>query len=137
MILSKADATSRRIVVSQIQTLVEAWQIQPKELEDVSREVERMRAAERQSALRQAKQLVAAWDIKEHELTGRMPRGAARLHVVPSLGIKYRHPLTGETWTGEGDQPDWLRKALIQDGYRVEELKPDTDAYAKAAQRAA
>ena len=39
--------------------------------------------------------------------------------------IKYRHPVSGETWDGQGPHPDWLRRALLQEGLRVEELRPD------------
>jgi DNA-binding protein H-NS len=35
---------------------------------------------------------------------------ATRNKVAP----KYRHPETGETWTGRGLQPKWLKNALSQ-----------------------
>jgi DNA-binding protein H-NS len=38
--------------------------------------------------------------------------------------IKYRHPKTGETWNGEGLHPEWLRHALLKEGYLVSELAP-------------
>ena len=38
--------------------------------------------------------------------------------------IKYRHPVTGDTWNGQGPHPEWLRRALLQEGLRVDELKP-------------
>jgi DNA-binding protein H-NS len=40
-----------------------------------------------------------------------------------ALPIKYRHPITCESWDGQGAQPDWLRNALLLEGYRVEELR--------------
>ena len=40
------------------------------------------------------------------------------------LPVKYRHPVTGDTWDGQGAHPDWLRRALLQEGMRVDELKP-------------
>ncbi len=38
--------------------------------------------------------------------------------------IKYRHPTTGETWDGDGPHPEWLRHALLKEGYLVSELTP-------------
>jgi len=38
--------------------------------------------------------------------------------------IKYRHPVSGETWDGQGQHPEWLRHALLKEGWRVDELKP-------------
>lgn len=43
---------------------------------------------------------------------------------IPDLPVKYRHPVSGLTWDGQGAQPDWLRHALIQEGLRVDELRP-------------
>lgn len=43
----------------------------------------------------------------------------------PSPPIKYRHPVTGETWDGNGPHPDWLRNALLKEGFRVDELRPE------------
>jgi DNA-binding protein H-NS len=40
------------------------------------------------------------------------------------LPVKYRHPVSGETWDGQGPHPDWLRRALLQEGMRVDELRP-------------
>lgn len=39
------------------------------------------------------------------------------------LPPKYRHPVSGETWDGQGTQPPWLREALTKQGYTVDELK--------------
>jgi DNA-binding protein H-NS len=38
--------------------------------------------------------------------------------------VKYRHPVTGDTWNGLGSHPQWLRDALLKEGYTVEQLKP-------------
>lgn len=34
---------------------------------------------------------------------------------------KYKHPTTGETWSGRGLKPNWLRAAIMQ-GRQVEEF---------------
>ena len=78
----------------------------------------------RASALRQARWLVDFYRITPAELL------ASALQDVPGpqpspapLPIKYRHPVTGESWDGVGVHPQWMRQALLQDGYRVEELR--------------
>lgn len=37
--------------------------------------------------------------------------------------VRYRHPATGQTWDGRGPHPQWMRQALLQDGYRVDDLR--------------
>jgi DNA-binding protein H-NS len=34
---------------------------------------------------------------------------------------KYRNPQTGETWSGRGLQPNWLKSALAA-GHKIEEF---------------
>ncbi len=83
--------------------------------------------AEQQAVLRSIRQLVDFWQISAHELAS--DDEAVRPAVQPELppkGPKYRHPVSGETWDGEGSQPQWLRDALIREGYLVEELRIST-----------
>lgn len=67
--------------------------------------------------------LVEYWQITAEELEGPAPPKPKPPPSDP-LRVKYRHPKTGETWDGEGRQPDWLRLALSKEGYRVSELVP-------------
>lgn len=77
------DTKSKRIVITQIRTLMEFWQITVEDLQ-------------------------ASDDA---------------VPPTPLSPAKYRHPVTAESWDGQGPQPDWLRKALLQEGYRLEELR--------------
>ena len=68
----------------------------------------------------------------------RAPATVADLPATPSEAplIKYRHPVTGETWDGEGPHPQWMRQALLHDGYRVDELRTaptHEDSHARTA----
>lgn len=80
-------------VISRIQTLMEFWGITPEDLE----------AAEATEKTRPAKQS-----------TGQPPVSSAP---------KYAHPRTGEVWDGQGMQPQWLKDAVLKEGYLVEELR--------------
>lgn len=42
--------------------------------------------------------------------------------------VKYRHPVSGQTWDGVGPHPEWLRHALLKEGLRVDELRPEAQA---------
>jgi DNA-binding protein H-NS len=79
----------------------------------------------RRIALHQIRQLMEFWNIAPEELGHALSVPAAPRHAAPPGYVKYRHPVTGETWDGEGEHPEWLRKALLKDGYRVAELKPE------------
>jgi len=78
--------------------------------------------AERQVALRKIRRLMAFWRIEPHELRG-LPAPAPALEHMSVPEIRYRHPVTGATWNGQGPQPEWLREALIREGYTVDELR--------------
>lgn len=82
----------------------------------------------RRIAVHQILQLMEFWKISLDELTGPMPATWRPRDAVSPNHVKYRHPLTGETWDGQGEHPEWLRKALLKEGYRVEELKPEYQA---------
>lgn len=74
---------------------------------------------EKQVAIRKILKLMEFWQIQPHELRGKPvfapPPGPAQ--------VRYRHPITGMTWDGVGGQPDWLRMALLKEGYTVDELR--------------
>ncbi len=83
-----------------------------------------MRTAEQEAVLRSVRKLVDFWQIEAHELGGMPPPVAAPLPAVTEPARpSYRHPISGETWQGEGSQPEWLKAALTREGYTVEELR--------------
>ncbi|MEN9452794.1 MAG: hypothetical protein RLZZ369_1853 [Pseudomonadota bacterium] len=55
------------------------------------------------------------------------------IRQLVDLGPKYRHPITHETWDGEGVQPQWLKDALIKEGYLVDELRLSSSEAGAAA----
>jgi len=74
---------------------------------------------EKQIAIRKILKLMEFWQIQPHEL-----RGKPVFTPSPSQAqVRYRHPITGLTWDGVGAQPDWLRMALLKEGYTVDELR--------------
>lgn len=78
---------------------------------------------ERNAVIARIHALMEYWGIAIEDLQADPPAGQPTAPPAP-LPIKYRHPLTGDTWDGQGTHPDWLRRALLQEGLRVDELKP-------------
>ena len=77
---------------------------------------------EKLAALRTVRKLVEFWNISPQELRGPLPP-APPAAAQPTQAIRYRHPVSGETWDGQGEHPAWLREALLKQGYTVDELK--------------
>lgn len=77
---------------------------------------------ERAAVIARIEALMEYWGITVADLQGETsdlppPNAAPR-------AVKYRHPVTGDTWDGDGPHPDWLRSALLKEGYRLDELRP-------------
>ncbi len=71
-----------------------------------------VRQRERADAIARIKAIMAEHGLSLADLGNRAqaaPRKPAR--KVPA---KYRHPQTGETWSGRGLQPNWLKAALAE-----------------------
>src|SRR5690606_12965381 len=86
------------------------------------------RTPEQEAVLRSVRKLVDFWQIEPEELEDKAAHAAAAMPepepVPPAPALpKYRHPVSGETWDGEGSQPEWLRVALTREGFLVEELR--------------
>lgn len=90
-----------------IRQLMERWQLTPGELVD---------PAERQAALGKARRLVEFWQITSEELDGPSQQAEPPRY-------RYTHPKTGETWDGSGPQPEWLRRCLLTEGYRLDQVR--------------
>lgn len=82
--------------------------------------VARSLTREQRAVLTRIQQICEFWEIEPDELRGRFTIDPPP--PSPVATTKYCHPVTGETWNGVGVQPDWLRRALLQEGYRVAEL---------------
>lgn len=79
---------------------------------------------ERAAVLARIEALMEFWGITVDDLLAPTPEPEAPSPPDDPLPVKYRHPVTGDTWDGQGPHPDWLRRALLQEGLRVDELKP-------------
>lgn len=77
-------------------------------------------AKERGDAITKVKTLMADYGLTPADLSARAPK-AAKEGKVSKVAAKYRNKATGETWSGRGLQPKWL-KAAITGGAKLEDF---------------
>lgn len=77
-------------------------------------ELKRIKDEERSGALTQVRNLVATHELSVDEIfsTKKAKASASARKPVP---VKYRNNETGETWTGRGMTPKWLREKNLAD----------------------
>ena len=73
---------------------------------------------ERSEAVGKVKSLMSEYGLTVADLSMRVPKSAAKTSKVAA---KYRNQATGETWSGRGLQPKWL-KAAISGGAKLEDF---------------
>ena len=70
---------------------------------------------ERSDAIAKVKSLMAEYGLTPTDIVGKAssaPRPTTSSSSGKKVAPKYRNPDTGETWTGRGLQPNWLKGAL-------------------------
>ena len=87
-----------------------------KKIADVQRE-------ERSVAINKVRQLMAEFGLTAADIAGKAPsvRSAGSGKSTSKVAAKFRNAQTGDTWTGRGLQPKWL-KAALADGAKLEDF---------------
>ena len=67
---------------------------------------------ERASAIAQVKSLMAQHGLTAADLTAKSPATAPKARSGGKVPAKYRDPSTGQSWSGRGLHPTWLKQAL-------------------------
>lgn len=82
--------------------------------EELERQIELTKKQTRADAIAQVRALMAEHGLTMADLSARSPKAAAGRggKVAP----KYRNKATGDTWSGRGLQPNWLKAALASGG---------------------
>jgi DNA-binding protein H-NS len=73
---------------------------------------------ERASVIAQVKSLMSQHGLTVADLSARTPTAQAKTRTGSKVPAKYRHPATGQTWSGRGLHPTWLKQALA-DGAKL------------------
>lgn len=67
---------------------------------------------ERSDAIAKVKSLMAEYGLSAADIAGKVAPAPKAPSAGKKVAPKYRNPSTGETWTGRGLQPNWLKSAL-------------------------
>lgn len=89
--------------------LAQKAQLQAQEA-DLERQIAQAQREERDAAIAQVKALMSQYGLTAKDLAGGKARPARG--VAAKVAPKYRDAATGDTWSGRGLQPRWLKAAL-------------------------
>lgn len=73
-----------------------------------------MQREERASAIAQVRELMAQHGLTLADLSARTATAKTAARSGGKVPAKYRDPDTGQTWSGRGLHPKWLKTALAQ-----------------------
>jgi DNA-binding protein H-NS len=78
----------------------------------LEKQIDEARRADRAAAIAQVKTLMEQHGLTAADLVGKVniPRSSGK--TSGKVAAKYRNSATGETWSGRGLQPKWLKAAL-------------------------
>ena len=81
--------------------------------EALEQQIEQTKKQERGDAIEKVRALMAEYGLTVADLGNRPPAGKAKkAKTGTKVAAKYRNPSTGESWSGRGLQPRWLKAAL-------------------------
>lgn len=81
------------------------------QMEEIQKKLEAARKQEVSSAIAQIRALMTDHGLTVEDLGGRATR-ATNKSAGAKVPAKYRHPSTGETWSGRGIKPKWLQNEI-------------------------
>ena len=74
-------------------------------------QIEQTKKDERSAAVQKVRELMAEYGLTDADLKSRgVPKSSGRTGA--KVAAKYRNSSTGESWSGRGLQPKWLKAAL-------------------------
>jgi DNA-binding protein H-NS len=82
--------------------------------EALDRQIEQTKTQERGSAIDKVRTLMSQYGLTLADLGGKTGSGktAKKTRTGTKVAAKYRNASTGESWSGRGLQPRWLKAAL-------------------------
>ena len=75
----------------------------------LDQQIEKTQREERQNAITQIKTLMSEYGLSVADLSARVVK---KSRTGGKVAAKYRNKATGESWSGRGLQPRWLKAAL-------------------------
>jgi DNA-binding protein H-NS len=90
--------------------------------EAIEREIELTKKRDRAEAIARVRSLMAEYGLTLADLGGKAAPAARRPGGGAKVPPKYRNAATGDTWSGRGLQPNWLKAALAS-GRKLDDFK--------------
>ncbi|MCR1769752.1 H-NS histone family protein [Burkholderia glumae] len=88
------------------------------ELEALQNRVEEARKTELGQVIAEIRKRAETYGLTATDIFGSAPRAGQRIRRAPPA-VRYRHPVTGATWSGRGRQPAWIAQVADREQYRV------------------
>jgi len=89
--------------------------------ESLDRRIEETKKSERGTAIAKVRALMDEYGLTVADLGSRSAPKAKPAGTGNKVAAKYRNTSTGETWSGRGLQPRWLKAALAS-GRKIEDF---------------
>ncbi|MGD9834938.1 MAG: H-NS family nucleoid-associated regulatory protein [Piscinibacter sp.] len=90
--------------------------------EAIEREIELTKKRDRAEAIARVRALMAEYGLTLADLGGKAAPAARKAGAGGKVPPKYRNAATGDTWSGRGLQPNWLKAALAS-GRKLDDFK--------------
>ncbi len=87
----------------------------------LERQIELTRKERRASAIEQIRSLMREYELSAADLSARSNSKSGSSKKGGKVAAKYRNTATGDTWSGRGLQPKWL-KAALSSGRKLEDF---------------
>ncbi|HOX67897.1 MAG: H-NS histone family protein [Rhizobacter sp.] len=87
----------------------------------LDKEIESTRKQEHANAIEKVRALMQEYGLTISDISNKAPVRAASSTKGGKVAAKYRNKATGETWSGRGLQPKWL-KAALSAGHQLSEF---------------
>lgn len=91
-----------------------------KQAQALEKQLHDARREERQQVIAKVKALLIEHGLTVSDLGIRQPDGRSAKTARSTVAPKYRHPTSGQTWSGRGLRPRWLTEALQVPGSSLE-----------------
>lgn len=78
---------------------------------EIERQIVETQRTERAEAIAQIRALMSQYGLTVADVAGKVA-AAPRAATGRKAPVKFRHPSTGDTWSGRGLQPKWLKAEL-------------------------
>ncbi len=89
--------------------------------EALEREIEQTQKQDRSEAMNKIRELMSQYGLSLNDLSGKSTGRGSSAAKGNKVAAKYRNTATGESWSGRGLQPKWLKAALAA-GRKIEDF---------------